>query len=126
MQNTATAVASQTRDSMLDALNSDYITVMPANGFSRRSIIYRHALRNAAIPVVTVLGLIFVSLLTGVVVAEVVFALPGLGTEVVRATLEHDLPVIQGEVLYFTIMVIAVNLAIDLVYGILNPRVRAK
>jgi peptide/nickel transport system permease protein len=121
-----TAVAAQTRDSMMDALNSDFITVMQANGFSRRSIIYRHALRNAAIPVVTVLGLIFVSLLTGVVVAETVFALPGLGREVVRATLEHDLPVIQGEVLYFTVMVIVVNLVIDLVYGVLNPRVRTK
>jgi peptide/nickel transport system permease protein len=119
-------VAKQTRDAMLDVLDRDYIRTLRANGLSLRSIVWKHALRNAAIPVTTVLGLVFVSLLSGAVFAESVFVLPGLGLMAVTATQRHDVPVIEGIALYFTIMVIIANLAIDVLYGLLNPKVRTQ
>ena len=117
-------VAKQTRDAMLDVLDRDYIRTLRANGLSLRSIIWKHALRNAAIPTTTVLGLVFVGLLSGAVFAEGVFVLPGLGLLAVSATQRHDVPVIEGIALYFTLMVVLANLAIDLLYGWLNPKVR--
>jgi len=119
-----TVIVVQTRDAMLDVLSSDYIHVLRANGFPARSIVLRHALRNAAIPVVTLLGIIFIGLLTATVLVETVFALPGLGSAAVQAATQHDLPVIQGEVLYFTIIVVIVNLLTDIAYRLLDPRVR--
>ncbi|MFD5794135.1 ABC transporter permease [Streptomyces diastatochromogenes] len=118
-------IAKQTRDSVLDTLGRDFIRVMQANGFSRRSILYRHVLRNAALPLVTVLGVVLVSLLAAAVFVETVFAMPGLGSLTQQATVQHDIPVIQGAVLYITILVVLVNLSVDLAYGRLDPRVRA-
>lgn len=122
----APALAKVTRDAMMDALNSDFVRVLEANGFSRRSLIYRHVLRNAAIPVVTTTGVLFVAMLSGTVFAETVFSLPGLGLIAVTATLQHDLPLIQGAVLMFTVIAVTVNLLIDLAYGWLDPRVRTR
>jgi peptide/nickel transport system permease protein len=119
-------VAKQTRDSMLDVLDRDYIRTLRANGISQRSIVWRHALRNAAIPVTTVLGLVFVSLLSGSVFAESVFVLPGLGGLAVTSTSQHDVSVIEGIALYFTIIVVLANLLIDVLYGLLNPKVRVR
>jgi peptide/nickel transport system permease protein len=95
-----------------------------ANGISRRSIYFRHALKNAAPRIITVLGLIVVGLLTGTVFVEATFALPGLGQLAVTSTTTHDLPTIQGIVVLFTLVVISVNLIVDLAYTWLNPRVR--
>jgi peptide/nickel transport system permease protein len=120
------AVAKQTREAMLDALASEYIRMAWASGISPTSIFFRHALRNAAMRVVTILGLQFVGLLGGTVFVEAVFALPGLGGSAVTAASQHDLPVIQGLVVYFTVIVVIVNLAIDLAYTWLDPRVRAE
>lgn len=120
----STVIAKQTRDSLLQVLDQDFIRVLRANGFSRRSILYRHALRNAGIPVLTVIGVVFASLIGGTVFVEQVFAMPGLGSEAVRATTTHNLPVIQGVVVYFTLLVVAVNLLTDLCYAALDPRVR--
>ncbi|MCT9088957.1 ABC transporter permease [Streptomyces sp. ASQP_92] len=117
-------IAKQTRDSVLDTLGRDFIKVMRANGFSRRSILYRHVLRNAALPVVTVLGVVLISLLATAVFVETVFAMPGLGLLTQQATLQHDIPVIQGAVLYITVLVVLVNLLVDLTYRQLDPRVR--
>lgn len=117
-------VAKQTRDSMKDTLAREYIRTLRASGIGQRSIIWKHALRNGAIPVVTVLGLVFVSALSGTVFVEAVFVLPGLGSMAVTATSQHDLPVIEGIALYFTVVVIIVNLLLDVVYGLLNPKVR--
>lgn len=122
----APALAKVTRDAMLDILNSDFVRVLEANGFSRRSLIFRHVLRNAAIPVVTMTGVLFIAMLSGTVFAESVFSLPGLGGIAVTATLQHDLPVIQAAVLMFTVIAIAVNLLVDLTYGWLDPRVRTR
>jgi peptide/nickel transport system permease protein len=120
-----TIIAVQTRDSMLEVLRRDFVRVLEANGIPRRSILYRHVLRNAAIPVVTVTGITFVGLLGASVLVESVFALPGLGSGLTTASAQHDIPVIQGAVLYFTLVVVVVNLLVDVAYGLLNPRVRA-
>ena len=117
-------IAQQTRDSVADALGRDFVRVYQANGIARWSIVYRHALRNASIPIVTVLGIVFVAQLGATIFVETVFALPGLGFLASQATLSHDLPVIQGVALYFTVIVIAVNLVIDLLHVALDPRVR--
>ncbi len=117
-------IAKQTRDSVLDTMSKDFIRVMQANGFSPRSILYRHILRNAALPIVTVLGVLMVSLLGAVVFVETVFAMPGIASLTQQATIQHDIPVIQGAVLYITVFVIVVNLVVDIAYVRLDPRVR--
>jgi peptide/nickel transport system permease protein len=117
-------VAKQTRDSLSEVMSRDFIVMLRARGLSRRSVVLRHALRNAAIPVVTVLGLLLVSLLGGTVLIENVFSIPGLGQEAVTAAGSHDLPVIEGVAFYFTVVVVIVNLLVDLSYRLLNPRVR--
>jgi len=117
-------VSKQTRASMLEALSRDYVRVMEANGFSRRSIVYRHALRNATIPVVTVMGVFTVSLLGSAVVIENLFAYPGIGSLAASAAAQHDLPLIQGAVIYFTLIVIFVGLVLDISYSLIDPRVR--
>ena len=119
-----TVLAKQTRDSMSDVLASPFVQSLRANGARERTVIFKHALRNAAIPVVTAAGLLFVGALSGVVIIEQIFVLPGLGAFAVQATAAHDIPVIQGVALYFTLIVIVVNLLVDLTYGWLNPRIR--
>ena len=120
------AIAKQTREAMLDVLGSEYIRMARANGISTGSIVFRHALRNASIRVVTVIGLVAVGLLGGTVLAENVFALPGLGSLMVNAGTQHDLPVVAGLVVCFTLVVVAINLLVDLAYLWLNPRVRLR
>ena len=117
-------VAKQTRDSMSEVMSQEFIVMLRARGVSRRSVVLRHALRNAAIPVVTVVGLLLVSLLGGTVLIEDVFSIPGLGQEAVTAAGSHDLPVIEGVAFYFTVIVVVANLLVDLSYRLLNPRVR--
>lgn len=119
-------ITKQTREAMLDTLASQHIRMAWASGLSPRSIVFRHALKNAGIRVVTILGVLAVSLLGGTVVVESIFALPGLGSLAVDATLRHDLPIIQAVVVYFTVMVVLINLVVDLTYSLLDPRVRAR
>jgi peptide/nickel transport system permease protein len=118
-------IAKQTRASMLDVLGSEHIRMAWANGLPARSVIYRHALKNAGLPIVTVVGLHAISLLGGTVLVETVFSIPGLGGLAVTATTRHDLPVIQGIAVYFMILVVVINLLVDVTYGWLNPRVQA-
>jgi peptide/nickel transport system permease protein len=120
------SLAKQTREAMLDVLASEYIRMARANGLSSRAIVFRHALRNASIRVITVIGLVAVGLLGGTVLAENVFALPGLGSLMVNAGSQHDLPVVAGLVVCFTVVVVAINLLVDLAYLWLNPRVRLR
>ena len=120
-----TAVAKQTRDQMLIAIESPYTRTLRANGASELSLVYKHALHNAAGPVITVLGIIFVGALSGSVIIENIFVLPGLGSQALQSTLQKDLPVIQGIAVYFTIVVVIVNVLIDIATSILNPKVRA-
>lgn len=118
-------IAKQTRDAMNDALGRPFIRTLRACGVRRRSLVLKHALRSAAIPLVTVVGLVFVGALSGAVVIESVFAMPGLGSVAVESTAERDLPMIQGVAVYFTVLVVVVNLVVDLLYGWIDPRVRA-
>jgi peptide/nickel transport system permease protein len=120
----AAVIAKQTRDSMKEVSAQPFVRTLRASGISRRSITFKHVLRSAAIPVATVIGLVFVGALSGTVLVESVFAMPGLGGLAVQATANHDLPLIQGVVVYFTVIVIAVNLLVDAAYGALDPRVR--
>jgi len=120
----ATGVAKQTRDSLGDVMSSEFISALEIAGLPRRSVVLCHALRNAALPTVTTVGLFAVAMLGGTILVEQVFALPGLGSLAVQAASDHDLPVIEGVVLTFTLIVVVVNLVIDLSYAWLNPRVR--
>jgi peptide/nickel transport system permease protein len=117
-------LARVTRAAMLDVLGSDYIRAARARGFSLWRVMVNHALRNAGLPVVTVIGLGFATLLGGVVVTESVFNIPGVGRLVVEAVLRRDYPVVQGALLVFSAAMIAANLLVDLAYGLIDPRVR--
>lgn len=120
------AIAKQTREAMLDILDSEYYRMVRANGVSPMSVVFRHGLKNAGIRVVTILGLQTIGLLGGTVLVESVFALPGLGSMAVLASQRKDLPVIQGVVALFTVIVIVINLLVDLAYTVLNPKVAAR
>jgi peptide/nickel transport system permease protein len=118
--------AKHTRDAMLRALASRYVHLLRANGLPERSIIWRHALRNAAIPVVTVAGLTFTAMFAGTVFAEQVFAMPGLGGLATQAATQFDLPTTQGTIVVFTLVVVTAGLLTDLAYGRLDPKVRTR
>lgn len=117
-------IARMTRASMLDVLGEDYVRTARAKGLAERLVLFRHALRNAAIPILTVIGTGFALMISGVVVTESVFNLPGLGRLTVDAILARDYPVIQGLILLTSFIYVAVNLLIDLSYAFLDPRIR--
>jgi ABC-type dipeptide/oligopeptide/nickel transport system permease component len=117
-------VARTTRSSMLDVLGQDYIRTSRSRGISERTITYVHALKNALIPVVTVLGLRFGGLLAGATLVETVFSIPGLGRLMVDAVLKRDYPVVQGTLLVFAVVFVLVNTLVDLLYGVIDPRVK--
>ena len=116
-------LARMTRSSMLDALGADYVRTARAKGLSERLVVGRHALRNALIPIITVLGLDFGAYLTGSILTETVFSWPGLGRYVVNAIARRDLPAIQGSVLFLSVVFVLVNLITDLAYAKADPRV---
>ena len=113
-----------TRASMLDVLGEDFVRTARAKGAPERSVLFRHALRNAAAPIVTVVGVAITTLISGVVVTETIFNIPGVGSLIVDAVLARDYPVVQGTILFFSFIYVFVNLAIDLVYVLLDPRIR--
>ncbi|QAY60297.1 ABC transporter permease [Microbacterium protaetiae] len=119
-----TVVAKQMRDSARTELERDYVRVLRSTGVSETRIVLLHVLRNASIPTTTIIGLMAVGALSGAVFIENVFVLPGLGSLVTSAATRHDLPVILGVGVAFTVMVIAINLVVDLAYSSLDPRVR--
>jgi peptide/nickel transport system permease protein len=117
-------IARITRAAMLEVLQQDYIRTARAKGLAQGSILFIHALKNASVPIVTVIGIGIALLIGGAVVTESVFAIPGLGRLTVDAILRRDYPVIQGVVLLFSFVYVLVNLAIDLLYTLLDPRIR--
>jgi len=121
---TAAVIARLTRSSMLDVLCQDYIVTARAKGLPQRIVVYRHALKNALIPVITVVGLQFGTLLSGAVIIETVFARPGIGRLAVDAILNKDYPLVQGTILVAAAAYVLANLAVDLLYGVVDPRMR--
>ncbi len=116
-------IARMTRSTMLEVLHADYVRTARAKGLDRRAVLYAHALRNALLPVVTVVGLQFGTLLGGAVLTETVFGWPGLGQLLVESIFSRDYPVVQGIVLTFSTLFILVNLAVDVLYAYIDPRI---
>jgi len=117
-------IARMTRASMLDVLGEDYVRTARAKGLGEIAVLFRHALRNAAVPVITVIGTGFALLISGVVVTESVFNIPGIGRLTVDAVLARDYQVIQAMILLTSLLYVAVNLLIDVAYTLLDPRIR--
>jgi peptide/nickel transport system permease protein len=113
-----------TRAAMIDALAKDYVTFARARGLTSSRVIFRYALRNALIPVITAAGLVIVGLVAGSIYVEATFALPGIGTSTVEAVGKRDIPVIQGTTLVFSVFVVVANLIIDVLYTLIDPRIR--
>ena len=117
-------IARVTRASVLEALGEDYIRTARAKGLRESRVLVRHALANAAVPIVTVIGIGIALLIGGVVVTETVYAIPGLGRLTVDAVLARDFPTIQGLILFFSVLYVGINLLVDLSYVFLDPRIR--
>jgi peptide/nickel transport system permease protein len=115
-------LARMTRSMMLEVLNEDYIRTARAKGLASRKVIFGHALRNALVPLVTVIGLTFAVLISGAVVTEQVFSIPGVGQLLIRAVLRRDFPLIQGIVLVIALLYVIINLLVDIIYVYLDPR----
>ena len=109
---------------MLEVINREYVTTARAKGLSNGSVIWGHALKNAMLPVVTVIGVQIGYLLGGSILVETVFSWPGLGLQFFRAISSRDLPLVQGGVMFVSVVFVFVNLAVDLLYAVLDPRVR--
>ncbi|APW42635.1 ABC transporter permease subunit [Rhodoferax saidenbachensis] len=122
--NPLAVIARMTRSAMLEVLGEDYIRTARAKGLSTMRIVALHALRNALIPVITVIGLQVGVLFTGAILTETIFSWPGVGKWLIEAIARRDYPVLQGGMLLLGVMVMAVNLLVDLAYGIINPRIR--
>ena len=117
-------IARMTRTSVLEVLGEDYIRTARAKGQTETRVLMRHAVRNAAVPIVTVIGLAIAILIGGVVVTESVFTIPGLGLLTVEAVLNRDFPTIQAVILFFSVVYVLINLLVDLSYTLLDPRIR--
>jgi peptide/nickel transport system permease protein len=118
------ATRRQGRSALIEVLQQDYITTARSRGVGERSVVQRHALKNAMIPVVTILGLQVGTLVSGAAITETVFAIPGVGRAAVDAIFFRDYPVLQGAVLMLTLAAILANLMADIAYGYLDPRIR--
>ncbi len=117
-------VARLVRSSMLEVLGLDYVRTAHAKGLHQRQVVVKHAFRNALLPVITVFGLQFGTLLGGAVITETIFAWPGLGRLVVNAISQRDFPLIQGSVIFIAVLISIINLIVDLSYALVNPKIR--
>jgi len=122
----AAILARVTRSAVLEAMREDYVRTARAKGLSRRAVLWRHVLRNAMIPVLTVMGLQFANLLTGTIVVENVFVLPGIGRLVFQAIANRDLPLVRDVVMLLAAAVVIVNFVVDLLYALVDPRLRVR
>ena len=120
----AALIARMTRASMLEVLREDYVRTARAKGLGEQAVLLGHAFKNASIPVVTIIGIGIAGLVSGLVVTEAVFGIPGVGRLIVDAVNRRDYPVIQGVILMFTVAYVLINLIVDLIYGYLDPRIR--
>lgn len=117
-------IARMTRNSMLEVLNMDYIKTARSKGIKERNIVYKHALRNAFLPILTIVGQSFAVLVAGAAVVETVFNIPGIGQLIINSIERRDFAVIQGIVLFVALVYVLINLVVDLLYGVIDPRVR--
>ncbi|WP_066074469.1 ABC transporter permease [Neobacillus soli] len=120
----AALIARMTRSSMLEVLNTNYIKMARAKGVVEKRVIFNHALQNAFLPILTVIGITFGGLVTGAVVTETIFNIPGIGSLIINSVSKRDYTVIQGVVLFVTFSYVMINLLIDILYGVIDPRVR--
>ena len=117
-------IARLTRASMLQVIREDYIRTARAKGLSERTVMVRHALKNAFIPVATVLGPMFAALVTGTFVVERIFAIPGMGKYFITSITNRDYPVVMGTILLYAVFLVLANLVVDITYAFLDPRIR--
>ena len=122
--NSAGSIARMTRSSLLEVMQADYIDTARAKGLRKQAVILGHALKNSMLPVITMMALQFSGMLSGAVITESIFAIPGIGRLATTAIQNRDMPVLQGTVLFTTVLVIAGNLIADLLYSVLDPRIR--
>lgn len=122
----AASITRMTRSTMLETISQDYVRTARAKGLAERIVLYRHALRNALLPIVTVIGLEFGSLMAGAVITETIFAWPGIGRLAVDAIRSQDFPLVQGVILMFAAVYALINLVVDVVYAYLDPRLQAR
>jgi peptide/nickel transport system permease protein len=120
----AAILARITRSTMLEVLNQDFVRTARAKGLRERGVVYRHALRNALIPIVTILGFEIGGLLSGAFIIETVFAYPGVGQLAIQAIATRDFPMIQGTILFVALIYVAINITMDVIYAMLDPRIR--
>ena len=120
----AALITRMTRSAMLEVFNNNYIKTAHSKGVKEKKVLFKHALRNAALPILTVIGQTFGVLITGAAVVETVFNIPGIGQLIINSVERRDFPVIQGVVLLISITYVLLNLIIDLLYGVLDPRIR--
>ncbi|NJM42676.1 MAG: ABC transporter permease, partial [Anaerolineae bacterium] len=121
---TMASIARLTRTSILDVMRQDYVRTARAKGAIERVVIWKHMLRNALIPVVTILGPALAALVTGSIVMEAVFGIPGVGTDFVRSIGNRDYSLIMGTTLFYSVLIVLANLSVDVVYGVVDPRIR--
>ncbi|MCL4518058.1 MAG: ABC transporter permease, partial [Thaumarchaeota archaeon] len=121
---TMAAMTRVLRSSMMEALRQDYILLARSKGIAERTVIYRHALKNAMLPAITIAGLIFAYLLGGVVVVEDIFAWPGVGQAILQASLYLDANFLELYTLVFALVIVLANLCVDILYAVLDPRIR--
>jgi len=119
-------ISRQTRSSMLEVIRSDYVTTVRSQGFSQHDIIYGHALPNALMPVITILGTQFASALGGTIIIETVFSMPGLGLYMSNAITQRDYPIIQGSVVFLSILFCVIMLLVDVLYAVVDPRIKGQ
>ena len=119
-------IARMTRSSMLEVLRQDYIKTAKAKGLSQFKVVFKHALRNALIPVVTTIGLQFGVLLCGAILTETIFAWPGVGKWIYNAVMQRDYMVIRGGTLFLASIFIVINLCVDVLYAVINPRIKVQ
>jgi len=119
-------IARLTRSNLLEVMRNDYIRTARSKGLSPLAVISRHALKNALIPVITVMAIQIASLLSGAVITESVFAIPGVGSLAVSAINNRDMPLLQGTVIFTAVLIIAGNLVADVLYSVIDPRIRVE
>jgi len=120
----AALIARITRSSMLEVIRQDYVRTARSKGLPEKVVVWKHALRNAMIPVVTVIGVDTANLLSGAVLTETIFCWPGIGRMAVEAVVNRDFPILRGEVLFMAVVFVAVNIVVDLSYALFDPRIR--